>query len=223
MTPRTPISRRERPAKPALSREAIVKAAFLVVERDGAEKLTIRRVAAELDTGPASLYVYVKNVTVLHALLIDGLLADLDFAWDGAEPWRERLHRVIEDYINLLNAHGSLARSAMFVWPDGPHYLSLIDLLLRLLRSVGIDERSAAWGIDLLLQHASVTAAEWAARASGTGQEVDELAATLASADPQRQPSLAAFHIEAFTQGTPEERHRWALDVQLDGITQHRR
>ncbi|WP_222843985.1 TetR/AcrR family transcriptional regulator [Cellulosimicrobium sp. CUA-896] len=86
MRTRAPISRRDRPAKPALSREAIVAAALHVLKRDGAEKLTIRRVADELDTGPASLYVYVKNVTVLHALLIDGLLADLDLAWDGAEP-----------------------------------------------------------------------------------------------------------------------------------------
>jgi len=222
MTTRTPISRRERPAKPALSREAIVQAALLVLERDGAEKLTIRRVADELDTGPASLYVYVKNVTVLHALLIDGLLGDLDLMWDEAEPWRERLHRVIDDYIGLLTTHGNLARSAMFVWPDGPHYLSLIDLLLRLLRSGDVGDRPAAWGIDLLLQHASVTAAEWAARASGTGQEVSELAATLASADPQRQQALAAFPTASFTEGSPEERHRWALDVLLDGIARHR-
>lgn len=216
---REPVSRRERPAKSALSREAIVEAARLVLERDGAEKLTIRRVAAELDTGPASLYVYVKNVTVLHALLIDGLIADLDLAWDGTEPWRKRLHRVIGDYIDLLAKQGNLARSAMFVWPDGPHYLSLVDLLLRLLRSAGTNEKSTAWGIDLLLQHASVTAAEWAARASGTGQEADELAVTLASADDTRHPALAAFNTAVFMQGTPDERHRWALDTLLDGIT----
>ena len=223
MTSRAPISRRERPAKPALSREAIVEAARVVLERDGAEKLTIRRVADELDTGPASLYVYVKNVTVLHALLIDGLLADLDFTWDGTGPWRERLHRVIKDYIDLVTRHGNLARSAMFVWPDGPHYLSLIELLLRLLRSAGVDEKPAAWGIDLLLQHASITAAEWAARASGTGQDVGELAVTLASADRRRHPALAAYDTATFTQGSPEERHRWALDTLLDGITHPQR
>ncbi|AXK46554.1 TetR/AcrR family transcriptional regulator [Brachybacterium saurashtrense] len=222
MATRAPTSRRERPAKPALSREAIVEAALRVLERDGAEKLTIRRVADELDTGPASLYVYVKNVTVLHALLVDGLLADLDLTWDGDEPWRERLHRLIADYIGLLTVHGNLARSAMFVWPEGPHYLSLIDVLLRLLRTAGLDEKSAAWGIDLLLQHASITAAEWAARSSGTGQEIGELAAALASADPERHSTLAAFGTATFTQGTPEERHRWALDTLLEGIT-HRR
>ncbi|WP_222843986.1 TetR/AcrR family transcriptional regulator C-terminal domain-containing protein [Cellulosimicrobium sp. CUA-896] len=128
---------------------------------------------------------------------------------------------MIRDYIGLVTTHGNLARSALFVWPEGPHYLSLIDLLLRLLRSAGVDEKPAAWGIDLLLQHASITAAEWGARASGTGQEVDELAATLASADREHHPTLAAFHTAAFTQGTPEERHRWALDTLLDGITHH--
>lgn len=220
MTSREPISRRERPAKPALSRDSIVAAALLVLERDGAEKLTIRRVAAELDTGPASLYVYVKNVTVLHALLIDGLLADLDLGWDGAEPWRERVHRVIGDYIELLTTHGNLARSALFVWPEGPHYLSLIDLLLRLFKSAGTDDRTAAWGIDLLLQHASITAAEWAARASGTGQEADDLTAAFAAAEPNRHQALASFDTAVFMQGSPEERHQWALDTLLDGITQ---
>ncbi|WP_181274916.1 TetR/AcrR family transcriptional regulator [Brevibacterium oceani] len=223
MTTREPISRRERPAKPALSRDAIVAAALSVLEREGAEKLTIRRVAAELDTGPASLYVYVKNVTVLHALLIDGLLADLDLEWDGAEPWRERVHRVIGDYIGLLTRHGNLARSALFVWPEGPNYLSLIDLLLRLLQSAGADDRSAAWGIDLLLQYASITAAEWAARASGTGQETDDLAGTLAAADPVRHPALEAFDTTAFMQGSPGERQRWALDALLNGVTRQRR
>lgn len=222
MTTREPISRRERPAKPALSRDAIVAAALSVLEREGAKKLTIRRVAAELDTGPASLYVYVKNVTVLHALLIDGLLADLDLGWDGTETWRERIQRAIGDYIQLLTRHGNLARSALFVWPEGPHYLSLIDLLLQLLQSAGADDRSAAWGIDLLLQHASITAAEWAVRASGTGQETDDLATALAAADPARHPALDAFDTTAFMQGSPDERQRWALDTLLNGITHQR-
>lgn len=221
MTRCGPVSRRERPAKPALSRAAIVDAAFRVLERDGANKLTIRSVAAELDTGPASLYVYVKNVTVLHALLADRLLADLDLQWDGVEPWRERFHRVLGDYVDLLAQWGELARAVMFVWPDGPHYLDLIELLLRLLRTAGGDERSVAWGVDLFLQYASSTAAEWAARASNGGQDLDDLTATLAAADPERHPTLAAFPTGAFIQGTHLERRRWVLDTLLDGLVPH--
>lgn len=216
-----PISRRERPAKPALSRTAIVDAAILVLERDGADKLTMRRVAAELDTGPASLYVYVKNTAALHALLVDRLLGDLDLAWDEAEPWRERLHRVLSDYVSLLSRRAELARTALFVWPDGPNYLDLIELLLRLLRAAGADTRTATWAVDLLLQHASSAAAEWAARAAGTGQDLDDLTATLESADPGRHPVLAAIDPALFTSGDHADRARWAIDALIDGILAH--
>lgn len=222
MTTREPISRRDRPAKPALSREAIVDAALRVLESEGVEKLTIRRVAAELDTGPASLYVYVKNVTVLHALLADRLLANVDLTWDIEQPWRDRLHRLLGDYVDLLAERGDLARSVMFVWPDGPHYLDLIDLLVRLLEAAGADEQATAWGIDLLLQHTSATAAEWATRAADTSQDVNDLAAALSSAGPDRHPALAAFNTSVFTQGTHDERRRWAFDAVIDGIIRQR-
>ncbi|MDN6793169.1 MAG: TetR/AcrR family transcriptional regulator [Acidipropionibacterium jensenii] len=216
-----PISRRERPAKPALSRAAIVDAASIVLKRDGADKLTMRRVAAELDTGPASLYVYVKNTAALHALLIDRLLGNLDLGWDETEPWRTRLHRVLSDYESLLVQYPDLARTALFVWPDGPHYLDLIELLLRLLQGAGANMHTAAWAVDLLLQHASSTAAEWAARASGTGQDIRDLTTTLESADLNRHPVLASMGPGPFTRGDPEERSRWAEDALIDGILSH--
>jgi len=215
---REPVSRRTRPAKAPLSRAAIVDAALRVLERDGGSKLTMRRVAAELDTGPASLYVYVRNTTGLHALLIDRLLASLDLAWDGAEPWRERLHRVLADYRGLLAERPEIARGALSVWPDGPNYLDLVELLLRLLAAAGVDQRAAAWAVDLLLQHVSAAAAEWAERAADAGQDLDDLSATLASADPRRHPVLASFDTALLTAGDPEIRDRWAVDVLIDGV-----
>src|ERR1022692_1858482 len=63
MTPqaRIPVSRRERPAKSALTREGIVAAAVGVMQAEGLDRVTMRRLAQELDTGAASLYVYVRN------------------------------------------------------------------------------------------------------------------------------------------------------------------
>jgi AcrR family transcriptional regulator len=52
-----PISRRERPAKPALTREGIVATALEVMRAEGLDRVTMRRLATELDTGAASLYV----------------------------------------------------------------------------------------------------------------------------------------------------------------------
>ena len=42
--------------------------------KDGLSKVTMRRVAATLDTGAASLYVCVRNTEDLHAQILDVLL-----------------------------------------------------------------------------------------------------------------------------------------------------
>lgn len=213
-----PVSRRERPAKPALSRAAIVDAAMKVLEQDGIGKLTMRRVAAELDTGPASLYVYVANTTELHALLLDRLLGSLDLTWDEVEPWRDRLHRVLADYVELVSREAGLARAALFVWPDGPHYLDLVELILRLLLAAGVDERTAAWGVDLLLQHAGASVAEWSTRAADSGQRLEDVAAQLDAADSERNPVLGSFDTALFTQGHHTTRTLWALEAVITGI-----
>ncbi|MFK4274211.1 TetR/AcrR family transcriptional regulator, partial [Streptomyces milbemycinicus] len=70
---REPISR-ERPAKPALSRRWIVDTAVRIMRAEGLGKVTMRRLAQELDTGPSSLYVYVANTAELHAAVLDSLL-----------------------------------------------------------------------------------------------------------------------------------------------------
>lgn len=90
-------SRRERPAKPALSRAGIIATAVALMRAEGLEKVTMRRLAQELDTGPASLYVYVRNTAELHAAVLDELLGSVDLgaaggdgdwgtAWRGSSP-----------------------------------------------------------------------------------------------------------------------------------------
>jgi AcrR family transcriptional regulator len=217
VTPTRPRSRRERPAKAALSRESIIDAALAVLESDGIEKLTMRRLAAELDTGPASLYVYVRSTTVLHALLIDRLLARLDLTWSGRGDWRRRLRTLLIDYSGLLMRHPGLARSAMSTWPEGPHYLDLIELMLRLLTAGGVPVGRAAWGVDVLLAQATAMAAEHGTRAED-GQDTSELAAVLSDATDARHPILSSLGAAGMMTGDQLVRRDWSLDVTINGI-----
>lgn len=50
-----PRSRRQRPAKPLLSRATIVTTALEIVRTDGLGALTMRTLARRLDTGPSAL------------------------------------------------------------------------------------------------------------------------------------------------------------------------
>ncbi|GGS70101.1 TetR/AcrR family transcriptional regulator [Streptomyces cinerochromogenes] len=209
-----PRSPRERPAKPALTREGIVAAAVAILRAEGLRKVTMRRLAQELDTGPASLYVYVRNTDELHAAVLDELLGAVVPAPAGGS-WRERLEAVLTAYTAVLLEHPSLARSALTAWPSGPHYLRLIETLLDLLDAGGVPPAQAAWGVDLLLQHATATAAEHAGE-DPTG-DFPALARALREAPAATYPHIAA-RTGALLSGAPEARLSWAIRALVNGI-----
>lgn len=226
MSPRRiPVSRRERPAKAPLSRDGVVATALRVMREEGLERVTMRRLGAELDTGPASLYVYVRNTAELHGAILDELLADLDadLVADAGRPaegdWRDRLVALLWDYTKLLFVHPSLARSVLTLRPSGPNYLRLIDTVLGLLHDGGVPARQAAWGVDLLLQHATAAAAEHGSRAetAEADREQEDLALAVAEASPQTYPNLARVRQELFS-GTGEQRQQWAFRALIDGL-----
>lgn len=147
MASTSPQSRRDRPAKPALSREAIVAAAIKLMETESSERLTLRRLAADLDTGPASLYVYVRNTADLYAHVLEDKLGTLDLAWDpGKTPWMERLSTLLMSYLELLMQYSSLGRSALLSRPTGDNYLALVEMILTLLTAGGAPAERTAWG-----------------------------------------------------------------------------
>lgn len=213
--PDSPRSRRERPAKPALTREGIVATAVAVLRAEGLRKVTMRRLAQELDTGPASLYVYVRNTAELHAAVLDELLGTVGPA-PTEGPWRERLEQVLTAYTAMLFEHPSLARSALTARPSGPNYLALIETLLGLLDEGGVPPAQAAWGVDLLLQHATATAAEHSAD-EASEEDWDTLRRVVHDASARTHPHIAALG-GALLSGAPHERLSWALRTLIAGI-----
>jgi AcrR family transcriptional regulator len=218
MAVREPVSRRERPAKPALSRAGIVAAAVAVLRAEGLEKVTMRRLARELDTGPASLYVYVANTDELHAAVLDELLGEVDLA-PAAGDWRDRLVRVLVSYTTTLFAHPALARAALVSRPAGEHYLRLLEALLALLDEGGVPPAQAAWGVDVLLLVGTASAAEHATRAeSGDPErEWDAVAAALRGVSGETHPHLRAL-AGPLLGGRPEERMTWSFRMLINGI-----
>ena len=211
-------SRRERPAKPALTREGIVDTALTILETEGLGKVTMRRIAAALDTGPASLYVYVRNTADLHAQILDAMLGAVEAA--AAEgTWRERLIGVLTNYTAVLFSHPEIARMTLTTHPSGPNYLALLDSLLGLLREGNVPDGSAAWGVDLLLSFATVTAVEHGGRPAASADHDDfaALAVELATVDAAAYSNVARIG-EDLLAGAGDDRFRWGLDVLINGV-----
>ncbi|WP_305789192.1 TetR/AcrR family transcriptional regulator [Symbioplanes lichenis] len=218
MSPRRePVSRRTRPTKAPLSREALVSAAMHVMRTEGLERLTMRRLAAELDTGPAAIYVYVRNVAELHGAILDELLVNLELEID--DPWEATLVDLLCSYTELLFDHPSLARSVLTLRPTGLNYLRLTDTLLGLLHAGGVPVARAAWGVDLLLQHATATAAEQGTRSESAdaGREDETLQAVLREAPAAGYPNIARARDDLFS-GTGQQRLAWAFHALIAGI-----
>ena len=214
-------SRRERPAKPALSRQWIIEATIEIMRSEGLEKATMRRVAQALDTGPASLYVYVANTTELHAAVLDELTGSIIDT--GGGDWLTRLDDLLGSYSEVLFAYPGLARSALILRPTGKNSLALFDRVLGLLLEGGVQPDRAAWGVDLLLQFVTATAAEHSAPApadldvarSGDTHGFDTEVRGAAS---DKTPHLMA-HLDDVLRGTPAQRFLWATRALLAGIT----
>lgn len=211
-------SRRERPAKPALTRQGIVDAAVAIMQAEGLGKVTMRRVAAALDTGPASLYVYVSDVEDLHAQILDAQLASVVTAGSRQGTWQDQLKALLTSYQQVLLRHAGIARMALSTQPSGPHYLALVDRVLALLEEGAVSRAASAWGVDLLLLLPTASAVEHApktpARAS---HDLTALAVQIAAVDPQAHPHIAAVGDDLLS-GDGEARTNWALDVLIAGI-----
>src|ERR1700722_13410701 len=194
--PRPPVSRRERPAKPPLTRAGPVAAPGRIMQGEGLDRVTMRRLAQELDTGPASLYVYVRNTAELHAAMHEDLLSQVDLSpVTAGGDWRDRLTAILFSYTAILFGQPGLAQSALVTRPNGPAYLSLAEGILALLSAGGVPPARAAGAGALLLPSAPSPAAEQGTRqrAIDADDEEDALVAALRDAPAATFPHIAAL------------------------------
>jgi AcrR family transcriptional regulator len=212
--PREAVSRRSRPAKAPLSQDAVVTTGLELLSRHGLPGLSLRKVATALDTGPASLYVYVSNLDELRSLVLDRALGDV--ARSGGGHWRSRVKDILRSYAEVLMGRPGLAELALTTMATGPNALRVIESLLAALIEGGMDPGAAAWGVDLMQLQVTGIAAEQSAR---TGQEdaLGPMARATAAASPQDFPHIHALHEELLS-GSGRSRFEWALDALIEGI-----
>jgi AcrR family transcriptional regulator len=206
--------------KQPLSRDAIVSEALRQLRSDSGESMSLRKVAAALETGPASLYAYVDDLNELQALVLDRALGEVALgATKGT--WRARLEALLESYMRVLAASPGLARLAFGTIAVGPNALRILEKLLALLAEAGVDTATSAWAVDLLMLQVTATAAEHAGGGDPAAPEGPVVRA-LARASEQAYPRVHAARDDLLS-GTGEQRFAWAIDVLVRGILEVRR
>jgi len=220
--PGRPRSTRERPAKAALSQEAIVDAALEILVSEGVEAVTMRRVAAALDTGAASLYVYVSGSDGLFQAMLDRVTAAVELEVPDPGRWREQLHSLLSRMHDALVSHPGIATMTLTDPPTTEVVLLLTENMLEILSAGGIDPQGAAWTCDILVMLVIAVASEEDARSArgrsddDRREQIDELHRTFSSLPRERFPFLAT-HAAQMVAGDSDERFRFAIDAVIDG------
>ena len=144
-------STRDRPAKTPLSEDAVIDAALAILRSEGLEAVTMRRVATALDTGAASLYVYVSGREGLLQAMLDRVTAKVELEPPDPSRWRAQLHSLLLRVNEALVAHPGIAAITLADPPTTEAILLLTENLLGILLAGGLDPQDAAWACDIFV------------------------------------------------------------------------
>ncbi|MFC9297341.1 TetR/AcrR family transcriptional regulator C-terminal domain-containing protein [Streptomyces sp. NPDC057011] len=100
-----------RPRKPLLSRARIVEAAGALVDAEGLEAVSTRRLAAALGVSGPSLYNHFRTKDEILEAVADAVSARVDlsmFEADTGGDWRAALHAWAHSYRDALSDHPNI-------------------------------------------------------------------------------------------------------------------
>lgn len=226
--PRPALARRaqEGPRR-SLSREAIVTAALHVVDAEGLDALSMRRVAQELDTGAASLYAHVANKEELLELLLDRIQAGVTRPEPDPERWQEQVKELARQGRRVLVAHRDLARAAIGQGiPFGPNALLNAEAMLAILKAGGLSDQVCAYGVDALALFVTATAVEESLRGQGFGRAASPstsrscASASTSALAPEGFPHITGM-VDALMRDEGDERFEFGLDLLVSGLARH--
>jgi AcrR family transcriptional regulator len=209
-------SRRTRPAKPPLSLDIIIRTAYKLLSENGMSGMSMRKIAKALDTGAASLYVYVENYQKLCAYVLDYGLRDVKVVENDTVSWKDAIIHVLQSYAKVLAETPGLAELALTTSPNGTNSMDINECLLKYLQAGGISARGAAWGIDILLLYVSSLSFE-RVLPNRKDYDLEDLAALYKKVDVSKYPMISKLKSELFS-GEGDERFSWGIKVILQGL-----
>lgn len=209
-----------------MTRDAIVAAALEILDAEGLDGISMRRVAEKLSTGPASLYQHVSNKDELLEQLLDHVMAEVELPEPDRDDWQTPLKQMLRAMRAILSSHRDIAYVTMGRIPTGPNALRVAERLLLILRTGGVPDRVASYAVDTLALFVGAVSYEESIQTRHMGPTVEDALAYVeqvhdyfAALPADRFPSLVAMarDLTAFEE-EPDARFEFALDVNVQGI-----
>jgi AcrR family transcriptional regulator len=208
-----------------LTRDRVVAEALAVISTDGAQALSMRALAGRLGVVPGALYRHVRSKEQLHDLVLDAVLAEVDYRADPAQPWTARVATLAHRLRAALEHHPGVAALLKTRDPVSPASLALAEAFLAPLLSAGLSGPEAALAFRLIYDYTLGFAladpsspAEQRLRDTATRQQLE---AFLRALPADRFPALAAYGAHAWD-GDRDKRFASGLGILLRGLQTQR-
>jgi AcrR family transcriptional regulator len=208
--------------------ERVVDAALGLVAAEGFDALTMRRVAAALDTGVASLYAHVVNKADLDELLIGRLCREIVLPGPDPARWRDQVRDVCGQLRDQYLRYPGISRAALAMAPANLDTMRVGEGMLAILLAGDLDPATAAWASDAMTLYVAGYCLEASLVRARAGHEENEwvLSRTEMVNRIRALPSASFPHLhrhaEELTAGAGHDRFDFTLALMIDGLDARR-
>jgi AcrR family transcriptional regulator len=137
-----------------LSEQDILDAALALLAELGAERVTIRGIAARVGIAPNAVYTYFPDkAAVLHGLAEQLLGRVHDRLTDSAVPWRDRVHALAGELRKELLVHPGSVHLLLSNSLDGPNAQAIGATLATILAGADLDDDATIRAAHLVNAH----------------------------------------------------------------------
>jgi AcrR family transcriptional regulator len=214
-------------AERALSRQAIVAAALRIIDEDGIDAVTMRRVGQELGTGGASLYAHISGKDELLELVFDEVTGEIPLITPDPRRWQEQLKEYLRSWHATFLSHRDLAKVGLGRVPIGPNSLRGMECMLAIMRAGKLQDDVIGYGADILAAYVTASAYEgdiWMTGNAASPEAIqayqDELKTFLSNLPADQFPTLVSL-VPALMGDDADDgnaRFEFGLDVIIRGL-----
>jgi TetR/AcrR family tetracycline transcriptional repressor len=193
-----------------------VAAALKVIETDGGDALTMRRVADEIGVSASALYGYVANKEELIQLVLEQIITEAQIP--DALDWQDVVKTFAREMLGIFKRHPGVAALTMGRVPFGPSMLTGSEYILSRLRAGGLPDQVAAFVGDLGSLYVGAIALEQDVSPITEPADFASQAAAWLKSLPRDQYPNTVDLADRLVAGTAEDRFEWGIDVLVRGL-----
>jgi AcrR family transcriptional regulator len=199
-----------------LTRELIVDAALALLERDGLQGLSMRRLAQELGSGAASLYWHVGDKQELLSLLLDRIVGEQPVTEPDPKDGQGTVKELARATRRHLARRRDAAQLSLGRIPSGPNSLPVLEHNLAVLAASGLPPHVIAYAADMFALYVGAFAYEESLRFEGQASP-EQLGEYFRSLSPEEFPTLTAL-ADDLVAGDLDERFEFAIELLVRGL-----